>query len=244
MVKLNDFQNTIGGDVRLMVGQPMGVYYGYVADGLFGTEEEVASHAIQQGKGLGRIRYRDITGDGKITEDDQCIIGDPNPDLSMGLNLDFAYKGLTLSMFFTSELGFDIINRTKSQLLFMSYGGSSTNRGRDILNAWTPENTATDIPAVSVTDDNNETRMSTFYVEDGSYLKMKYIKLSYDFPQKWVKAMHATNLNVYFQAENIFTITGYTGLDPELPLGGYGARVDNAPYPRSRNFTMGLSMSF
>ena len=244
VVKLNDFQNTIGGDVRLMVGQPMGVYYGYVADGLFCTEEEVASHAIQQGKGLGRIRYRDITGDGKITEDDQCIIGDPNPDLSMGLNLDFAYKGLTLSMFFTSELGFDIINRTKSQLLFMSYGGSSTNRGRDILNAWTPENTATDIPAVSVTDDNNETRMSTFYVEDGSYLKMKYIKLSYDFPQKWVKAMHATNLNVYFQAENIFTITGYTGLDPELPLGGYGARVDNAPYPRSRNFTMGLSMSF
>ena len=74
--------------------------------------------------------------------------------------------------------------------------------------------------------------------------KMKYIKLAYDFPQKWVKAMHATNLNVYFQAENIFTITGYTGLDPELPLGGYGARVDNAPYPRSRNFTMGLSMSF
>ena len=162
----------------------------------------------------------------------------------MGLNLDFSYKGLTLSMFFTSELGFDIINRTKSQLLFMSYGGSSTNRGHDILNAWTPENTATTIPAVSVTDDNNETRMSTFYVEDGSYLKMKYIKLSYDFPQKWVKAMHATNLNVYFQAENIFTITGYTGLDPELPLGGYGARVDNAPYPRSRNFTMGLSMSF
>ena len=244
VVKLNDFQNTIGGDVRLMVGQPMGVYYGYVADGLFSTEEEVANHAIQQGKGLGRIRYRDINGDGKITEDDQCIIGDPNPDLSMGLNLDFSYKGLTLSMFFTSELGFDIINRTKSQLLFMSYGGSSTNRGRDILNAWTPENTATDIPAVSVTDDNNETRMSTFYVEDGSYLKMKYIKLSYDFPQKWVKAMHATNLNVYFQAENIFTITGYTGLDPELPLGGYGARVDNAPYPRSRNFTMGLSMSF
>ncbi len=244
VIKLNDFQNTIGGDVRLMVGQPMGVYYGYVADGLFNSEEEVANHAVQQGKGLGRIRYRDINGDGVITEDDQCIIGDPNPDLSLGLNLDFAYKGFSLSMFFTSELGFDIINRTKSQLLFMSYGGSSTNRGRDILNAWTPENTNTAIPAVSVTDDNNETRFSTFYVEDGSYLKMKYIKLGYDFPEKLCKPMHATGLNIYFQIENIFTLTRYTGLDPELPLSTYGSRVDNAPYPRSRNFTMGLSMSF
>lgn len=149
VIKLNDFQNTIGGDVRLMVGQPMGVYYGYVADGLFNSEEEVANHAVQQGKGLYRIRYRDINGDGVITEADQCIIGDPNPDLSLGLNLDFAYKGFSLSMFFTSELGFDIINRTKSQLLFMSYGGSSTNRGRDILNAWTPENTNTTIPVAS-----------------------------------------------------------------------------------------------
>lgn len=101
-----------------------------------------------------------------------------------------------------------------------------------------------DSGSVSVTDDNNETRFSTFYVEDGSYLKMKYIKLGYDFPNKVCKPIHATGLNIYFQVENIFTLTRYTGLDPELPLSTYGSRVDNAPYPRSRNFTMGLSMSF
>lgn len=244
VVCLNDRVSSIGGDVRLMEGQPMGVYYGYVADGLFTTEEEVANHAIQSGKGLGRIRYRDINGDGEITDDDQCIIGDPNPDVTMGLNLDFKYKGISLSMFFNSELGFDIINHTKTQLLFASYGDKSTNRGKDILNAWTTSNPTSTIPAVSATDDNNETRFSTFFVEDGSYLKMKYLRLGYDFPVKVTKAMHAQAFNIYFQAENIFTITRYSGLDPELPLSSYGSRYDSAPYPRSRNFTMGLSLSF
>lgn len=244
VVKLNDFQNTIGGDVRLMVGQPMGIYYGYVADGLFTSMEDVANHAVQEGKGLGRIRYRDINGDGIITEDDQCIIGDPNPDVAMGLNLDFKYKGISLSMFFTSELGFDVINSTKRQLLFMSYGDRSSNRSVDILKAWTPENPTSTVPAISATDNNNEVRFSTFYVEDGSYMKMKYLKLGYDLPKKALDAMHMQSFNIYCQMENLFTITKYSGLDPELPLGGFGARVDNGPYPRSRNFTMGINMAF
>lgn len=244
VVKLNDFQQTIGGDVRLMVGQPMGIYYGYVADGLFTSLEDVANHAVQEGKGLGRIRYRDINGDGRITEDDQCIIGNPNPNVSMGLNLDFKYKGLSLSMFFTSELGFDIINSTKRQLFLMSYGDRSSNRAADILNAWSPANPNSSIPALSATDDNNEVRFSTYYVENGSYLKMKYLKVGYDFPTKWLKPWHCQGLNIYAQVENIFTITGYSGLDPELPLGGWGARVDNGPYPRSRNFSFGLNLAF
>ncbi|MBQ7632417.1 MAG: TonB-dependent receptor [Paludibacteraceae bacterium] len=244
VVKLNDFTQSMGGDVRLMVGQPMGVYYGYVADGLFRTMEEVANHADQQGKGLGRIRYRDIDGNGYIDEKDQCIIGDPNPNVSLGLNLDFKYKGFSLSMFFYSEMGFDVINSTKRQLHFMSYGDRSSNRSVDILNAWSMANTDATIPAISATDVNNEMRMSTYYVEDGSYVKMKYLKLAYDLPNKAVKAIHAQSVNVHFQIENLFTITRYTGLDPELPLGTWGARIDNGPYPRSRNFTMGVNFSF
>ena len=244
VVKLNDFVNSIGGDVRLIKGQPMGVYYGYVADGLFCTMEEVANHADQPGKGLGRIRYRDIDGNGVIDEKDQCIIGNPNPNVSMGLNMDFRYKGLSLSMFFYSELGFDVINSTKRQLQFMSYGDRSSNRSVDILNAWSMQNPDATIPAISATDVNNEVRMSTYYVEDGSFLKLKYLKLGYDLPDKVLKPWHCQGLNIYAQVENVFTITRYSGLDPELPLGAYGARVDNGPYPRARNFTMGINLNF
>ena len=243
-VKLNDFVNSIGGDIRLMEGQPMGVYYGYVADGIFSTMEDVANHAEQAGKGLGRIRYRDIDGNGLIDEKDQCIIGNPNPNVSMGLNLDFKYKGLSLSLFFYSELGFDVINSTKRQLQFMSYGDRSSNRSVDILNAWSTENVNATIPAISATDVNNEVRMSTYYVESGSYLKLKNLKIGYDLPKKVLKPWHCQCMNIFAQVENVFTITRYSGLDPELPLGGYGARVDNGPYPRSRNFMLGLNLSF
>ena len=244
LVKLNNLVNTIGGDWRLMVDQPMGVYYGYVCDGIFQNADQVANHAIQQGAAPGRFMYRDLDGNGVINENDRCIIGDPNPDLSMGLNLDFRYKDFTLSMFFNSDLGFDIYNTTKRQLYFMSNGGVSTNRSADILNAWTPTNTNTDIPALSVTDDNNETRMSTYYVEDGSYFKMKYIRLGYDLPEKVLRPWGCSSLNVFAQLENVFTITKYSGLDPELPLAEYGARVDNGPYPRSRVISLGVNMSF
>ncbi len=244
VVKLNDFVNTIGGDVRLMEGQPMGVYYGYVVDGIFQNETEVANHAVQQGKGVGRLKYRDIDGNGVINEADQCVIGDPNPDLAMGLNLSVKWKRLTLSTFLTGEFGFDIYNNTKRQLDFMSYGGNSTNRGKDILNAWSESNTSSSVPALTLSDNNNETRMSTYFVEDGSYLKMKFIKLSYDLPSKWLKSIGASALTVYGQMENVFTITGYSGLDPELPLGTYGARYDGGPYPRSHTFTLGVNLQF
>ena len=244
LVKLNDEVSVIGGDWRLIEGQPMGVYYGYVCDGIFQNADQVSNHAIQEGKGVGRLMYRDIDGNGVVDESDRCIIGDPNPDFGMGLTLTANYKNWSLSAFFSGEFGFDIYNGTRKQLEFMTYGNLYTNRGKDVLNAWTPENTGASIPALTTVDDNNETRMSTYFMEDGSYLKCKYIKLSYRFDQPWMKTLGLSSLNLYGQVENVFTITDYSGLDPEVPLSAYGARVDNGPYPRARTFSVGLNLQF
>lgn len=244
LTALNSRQKFIGGDQRLIPGQPMGVYYGYVCDGIFQNDDQVAAHATQEGAAPGRLIFRDIDKNGVIDDNDRCIIGDPNPDLSLGLNLTFRYKSLSLDMFFAGDFGFDIQNHMKRQLLSMNYGSLSTNRGAAILNAWTPTNTDTDIPALSLTDDNNESRFSTYYVEDGSYMKMKYLKLSYSLPQHIIRKIGLQSLEVYGQVENLFTITSYTGLDPELLPGEYGARIDNGAYPRPRTFTIGLNFQF
>ncbi len=245
LVKFNDVVTSQGGDYRLMVGQPMGVYYGYVCDGIFQDEDQVSNHAIQQGKGVGRLIFRDIDGNGVVDDADRCIIGDPNPDLALGLNLDVNYKDFTLSAFFSGEFGFDVYNTTRRQLEFMHYGGgSSTNHGVDILDAWSPTNTGSDIPALTMVDNNNETRMSNYFVEDGSYLKLKYLKLAYQLPKTVASKIYASNISVFGQVENIFTITSYKGLDPEVVLGGYGARVDSGLYPRARTFTLGLNLTF
>lgn len=244
LVTLNNRQKFIGGDQRLIPGEAMGVYYGYVCDGIFQDAVQVANHATQAGAAPGRLIYRDLNGDGVIDDNDRCIIGDPNPDLSLGLNLAFKYKAFTLDMFFAGDFGFDIQNHMKRQLLSMNYGNISTNRGADILNAWSPTNTSSDIPALSLTDDNNEARFSTYYVENGSYMKMKYLKLSYSLPKKLIKKIGANNLDIYGQVENVFTMTKYKGLDPEILPGEYGARIDNGAYPRPRTFTIGLNLQF
>ncbi len=245
LVKFNDVVTSQGGDYRLMVGEPMGVYYGYVCDGIFQNEDQVSNHAIQQGKGVGRLIFRDLDGNGTVDDNDRCIIGDPNPDFAMGLNLDLNYKDFTLSAFFSGEFGFDIYNTTRRQLEFMHYGGgSSTNHGVDILNAWSPTNTGATIPALTMVDNNNETRMSNYFIEDGSYLKLKYLKLGYQLPKDIAQKVYASAIGVFAQVENIFTITDYKGLDPEVILGGYGARVDSGLYPRARTFTLGLNVTF
>ncbi|MBQ9217191.1 MAG: TonB-dependent receptor [Muribaculaceae bacterium] len=244
LVKFNDDVSIVGGDFRLIEGQPMGVYYGYVCDGIFQNEDQVSNYAMQEGKGVGRLIYRDIDGNGLINEQDRCIIGDPNPDFGMGITLTANYKNWSLSTFFSGEFGFDIYNGTRKQLEFMTYGNLYTNRGVDVLDAWTPDHTNTTIPALTTVDDNNETRMSTYFVEDGSYMKCKYIKLSYRFDSSWMKTLGLSAMNLYGQIENVFTMTKYKGLDPEVPLSVYGARIDNGPYPRARTFSLGLNLTF
>lgn len=244
LIKLNNQEDHIGGDARLVPGKPMGIYYGYVCDGIFQNVEQVANHATQVGAAPGRLMYRDLNGDGVVNDQDRCYIGDPNPDVSLGLNLAFKYKAFTLDMFFAGDFGQDIINSMKGQLYSFGRANLWTNHAADILNAWTPQNPGSDIPALSLTDANNEARFSTYYVENGSYMKMKYIKLSYQLPHHITEKFACDNLNVYFQVENVFTMTKYKGLDPELLPGEYGGLWDNGAYPRPRTFTLGVNFQF
>ena len=242
--RLNSVQKFIGGDVRLIPGEAMGVYYGYVCDGIFQNNTEVANHAFQQGAAPGRLIYRDLDGNGVIDDNDRCIIGNPNPDISMGLNLTFRYKALSLDMFFAGDFGQDIINHMKRQLYSMNYGNLTTNRSVKVLDAWTPENPGSDIPALSLTDDNNEARFSSYYVENGSYMKMKDLKLSYSLPERVARAIGGQGIDIFGQVENVFTMTKYKGLDPEILPGEYGSLTDNGAYPRPRTYTFGVNIQF
>lgn len=244
LLTLNSRQEFIGDDYRLVPGQPMGIYYGYVCDGIFQNMEQVANHATQQGAAPGRLIYRDLNGDGVISDADRCFIGDPNPDLSMGINLAFKYKAFTLDMFFAGDFGYSIDNRMKGQLYSFGRANVWTNHAADILNAWTPENPGSDIPALSLQNTNSEDRFSTYYVENGSYMKMKYLKLSYTLPSKITKKFACESLSVYGQVENVFTMTKYKGLDPEILPTTYGAIKDDGAYPRPRTFTIGINMQF
>ncbi|MBD5194430.1 MAG: TonB-dependent receptor [Bacteroidales bacterium] len=246
LLELNSRQEFVDGAYgsRLMPGQPMGIIWGYVCDGIFQNEAEVANHATQTGAAPGRLVYRDLNGDGVITDADRCIIGNPNPDLALGLNLALRYKAFTLDMFFSGEFGFDIVNDMRNQLCLMSSSNTLTNRGHDILNAWTPQNTNTTIPALSTDNSNMEDRISSWNVDNGSYFKMKYIKLSYMLPEKVARAIGGQSIDVYGQVENVFTATKFKGLDPELLPGQYGIRVEDGGWIRPRTFTLGVNLSF
>jgi len=233
----------LGADAdRLTPGQPVGEFYGYVAEGLFTTQAEVNNSAAQPGKGLGRIRYKDLNGDGVIDASDQTNIGNPNPKFISGLNLNASYKGFDASVFLSGVYGNKIYNSIKA-LTDFTY--SNTNFGAATLNAWTPTNVNATVPAVNTNNANDELRNSTYFVENGSYLKVKSIQVGYSFPASKLSNLGISRLRVYIQGQNLFTFTKYTGLDPEVSAGGVLSEgVDSQFYPHSRGLNVGLNVTF
>lgn len=228
---------------RSTVGQPIGAFFGYQADGLFQNMEEVTSHGIQPNAQPGDIRFTDVNGDGELNGDDRTYIGSPHPDLILGLNVDLHYKGFDLSMLFNGSIGNDIYNLTKYKTEF--FNQASYNKSTAVLDAWTPENPDATVPRVSLDDPNNNIRPSSYYLEDGSYFKLYNMQLGYNIPKDKIAGL---DLRVYLQATNLFTITGYSGMTPEIGLQNYSSSnrnldigVDRGIYPPSRTFTLGVN---
>lgn len=230
---------TFGGNgVQSVVGHAMGSQVGYVYEGIFRSQDDIENHATQEGAGLGRMMFKDLNEDGVINEKDQTWIYNPVPAVSFGLNIYLEYKNFDLTLFFQGVGGVDVISDLKKETdLWSGLNITNLNKGTRLLDAWTPQNADSNIPAVTTMDNNNEKRVSSYWVEDGSYLKLKNIQFGYNLPKQALAKMHMQRWRWYASVQNVFTIhaKSFTGVDPENP--NYG-------YPIPLNVTFGTTVNF
>jgi len=230
---------TFGGNgVKSVVGHPMGAQVGYIYDGIFCNQQEVDNHAVQNGAGVGRIRWKDLNNDGVINESDQDWIYSPVPDFTWGLNIYLQYKDFDFTMFWQGAQGVDVITDLKRETdLWQGLNISNLNKGQRLLDAWTPANAGSTIPALSTMDNNNEKRVSSYFVENGSYAKLRTVQLGYNLPKSLAEKIYMTRVRFYLSAQNLLTIKSkkFTGVDPENA---------NFGYPIPLNVTFGLNVSF
>ena len=230
---------TFGGNgVKSVIGHANGSQVGYVADGIFKSQEEVDNHATQEGAGVGRIRWSDLDGNDIINEKDQKWIYDPIPAFSYGLNIYLEYKNYDLTMFWQGVQGVDVISDLKKETdLWSGLNIGFLNKGKRVLDAWSSINFDSNIPALSRSDINNEKRVSTYFVENGSFLKLRNVQIGYNVPKAFSQKLKMDHLRFYVSAQNILTIKSkeFTGVDPENA--NYG-------YPIPMNLTFGVNVGF
>lgn len=233
-----DVVNTYGGNGEddNILGRPINSIYGYVADGLFRTEDDLNEAPSQSGKDKGRIRYSDLNEDGKIDDNDRTWIGDPNPGVQFGLNINLDYKGFDITAFWQGIANVDVINDQKYQSDFWSVDDVGSNKGTRLLDAWSPDNPDSDIPALTRNDVNDENRLSTYFVENGSYLKLRNLQIGYSFQDSVLDKMGFENLRFYVSGQNLLTIKSksFSGVDPEKPDFGY---------PIPTNYNLGINIT-
>jgi len=226
---------------RMEVGYPIGYFYGYQTEGLFQNQEEVEAHPSQVALGAeaspGDIRYADTNGDGVINADDRTYIGDPIPDLTMGLNLNFQLMGFDFIAYAYASIGNEMVrNYERTQ--------PNVNRLGYVLDRWTGEGTGTEVPRVTTAATANAI-FSDFYVEDASFLRLQNIQLGYTVPGGLTQRIRIENLRVYAGISNLFTLTRYMGYDPAASSGApVGAGFDAGFYPLPRIYSVGLNLNF
>lgn len=234
------FNSAIG---LIKAGYPVNVFYGYITDGIFQNQAEVDRHAVQMpgsnsatSTAPGDIRFKDLNNDGVINDKDRTVIGNPNPKFTFSLNNTFNYKNFDLTIFLQGSYGNDIFNANRMYTEAMSI---IQNQSSAVLGRWTGEGTSNNIPRAIYGDPNQNSRVSDRYIEDGSYLKIKNINLSYTLP-KAVFGQNFNSVKIFVSAQNLVTWTKYSGFDPEVPVNG----IDNGTYPITRTVSLGLNIGF
>lgn len=230
---------------------PLASFFGYTIDGIFQTDAEGAAHPAQFGGGqmnkAGAFKFRDVNGDNVINSADRGIIGSPHPDFMYGVNLSLGYKNFTLDLFGQGVYGNKLFNYVRYWTDFPTFGGNRTQRMYDL--SWEPGKTNAVLPILR-SNDVISSQPSTYYLEDGTYFRLKNVQLTYSFPTKMLKSLGLGSLRVYAQGQNLLTLTKYEGLDPEVNLRAYGAGndrqigVDEGVYPAFRSFNFGVNVGF
>ena len=255
----SEIEERVFGDVFAVtkVGGEVGAFYGYEVEGIFQSDEEVdeirtftsTTGEVHQNYGAdvgaGDRKYKDQNGDGKLDEDDRVKIGSPTPDFTMGLTSNFEYKGFDLNIFMYLNYGNEVFNATK---LWLESDQENSNYATYMLtDAWTPENSGSDIPQLGGDRVNNYSRSSDAYIENGTFLRFRTIQLGYTLPQNICnKYLRVSSLRFYGALQNYFTITSYSGRDPELgnARGLFGQKLDLANYTVPKTITFGLNAKF
>jgi TonB-linked SusC/RagA family outer membrane protein len=245
-----------GGPVsRTVVGGPLGEFYGHVAEGIFQTQAEVdAANALdgnpstpyqQTGTAPGDFKFRDLNGDHVINDEDRTRIGSPIPDFTYGFGIELGYKDFDFSALFTGVQGRDIYNAVRSEL--EASGGINANRSKTVLNAWNGEGTSNTIPRSYNSDPNFNGRISSMYVDDGSYLRLRNVRLAYNLPKQFTSRLSVSNAQIYITGSNLLTFTKYKGYDPEVGNSNgnnLSSGVELEIYPQAQTFHIGARITF
>ncbi len=233
---------------RMQVGQPIGVFYGLQADGIFQNQAEIDAHPSQSGLGStvtspGDIKYKDIDGNGKIDFNDRTFIGKPIADYTLGFNINLAYKNIDFVGYSYASIGNDLIRnyeRTENKLNKLDY----------VLDRWTGEGTSNTVPRVTTGATNNNL-FSSYFVEDASFLRIQNVQLGYSLSQNVLEKLSLTKLRFYISANNIYTFTKYRGFDPtaknDNPINNgnpISSGIDYGFYPQPRIYSFGLNVNF
>ena len=230
---------------RAELGLPIAYFYGWVTDGIFQNWNEVYQHINSEGQMLqpnaqpGDVRFVDINGDGVIDENDRTMIGNPTPDWTFGMNANFEFRNFDLSFLVIGSYGNDVFNGIRRRDL------NNTNLSTDMLDRWTGEGTSNTIPRFTFSDTNQNNRISDLYIEDASFVRLRNIQLGYTLPSSLLNRIKARSWRIYVSAENLFTLTGYSGADPEIgALSSFDIGIDRGVYPHARTFRLGTSITF